>query len=167
MPEEKRNISVSMEKLAPVIIETVESGNLFPLTVKGNSMRPLLRDGVDTVFFASLSGHEPRRGDIVLYRRKNGVYVMHRVYRVNPDGTFDFAGDNQRDVEPGLNREQLLAYVPKANRSGKTVSCEKGFTHRFMVLYMMFRVRFPGLCTALTRFASKLKRLFTAGKERK
>ena len=48
---------------------------------------------------------------MVLYRRQNGAYVLHRIAAIGADGTYMMCGDAQTVLEPGIRREQLLAVV--------------------------------------------------------
>lgn len=91
----------------------------LPLQITGSSMTPFLVHGRDSVLLTPIRGDTPRRGDIVLYRRDNGAYVLHRVHRCARDGTFSMLGDAQQTVEHGIRREQLVAVAHSAVRKGK------------------------------------------------
>ncbi len=67
-----------------------ESGYVLCVVVSG-SMRPMLRVGKDSVLFVKPK-KTIKRGDVVMYRRKSGMMVMHRVVAVVPDG-FRIRGD--------------------------------------------------------------------------
>ena len=81
-----------------------EGHSNVPVPIKGDSMRPFLHGG-DFAYLMPLP-ERLKRGDIVLYRRKNGQYVLHRVYRIMENGSFLLLGDSQLTPEP-VNREQL------------------------------------------------------------
>ena len=106
---EKTSKTVSIQDLAPLIVQKVNAGGRAEITVTGRSMLPLLLDRVSRVRFRAIG--EPKRGDMVLYRRTNGTYVLHRIVRCESDGTYTMCGDGQTLLEPGLRREQLLAQV--------------------------------------------------------
>ena len=74
--------------------ELIGQGHRVSVRVAGNSMSPFLKHGRDTVFFTAPDS-EIKKGDIVFYTRPNGQYIMHRVCRVNPDGSLDISGDAQ------------------------------------------------------------------------
>ena len=93
---------------------------VLPLVVTGNSMSPFLIGGRDKVFLARLD-RPARRGDILLYRRNNGQYVLHRVYRTGTEG-MTMVGDAQQELEPGIRQEQILAVVTRAERKGKPMA---------------------------------------------
>ena len=97
------------------LLETV---NQLPLTITGSSMTPFLAPGRDSVMLT-----KPRRplqcGDMVLYRRESGAYVLHRIWRQEQDGTFSIIGDGQTDIETGIREDQIFAVVQSATRKGK------------------------------------------------
>lgn len=82
----------------PQTIEQVlaQNGRGFFQT-SGDSMEPLLHNRQSTVVLEKLSG-PVRRGDVVLYRRPAGEYVLHRVVKVL-DGVCLIRGDNRLHAE--------------------------------------------------------------------
>lgn len=95
----------------------------LPLIISGNSMSPFLIHRRDTVHLAAVGNRKLKKGDMVLYQRDNGQYVLHRICRVRKD-TFDLIGDAQTETEKGIRRKQIFAVVKRAERKGKTQ--EKG-----------------------------------------
>lgn len=89
----------------------------LPLIISGNSMNPFLIHGRDTVYLSRLT-RPVRRGDILLYQRRNGAYVLHRVWKVGKDG-YTMVGDAQTVLEPGIQDDQIIAIVTAAVRKGK------------------------------------------------
>ena len=87
-----------------------------PVPVRGVSMQPFLRNG-DFAYLVPL-GEQIRKGDILLYQRPNGQYVLHRVYRIDKQGTFWMLGDSQYQPEP-VKREQLRAKTAFVRCGGK------------------------------------------------
>ena len=94
--------------------ETVEA---LPLVISGNSMSPFLIHGRDTVYLSRLT-RPVRRGDVLLYQRRSGTYVLHRVYAVTDEG-FTMVGDAQTVLEPGIRQSQVIAVMTRAVRKGK------------------------------------------------
>ena len=88
--------------------ELIGQGHRVSVRVAGNSMSPFLKHGRDTVFFAAPDS-EIKKGDIVFYTRPNGQYIMHRVCRVNPDGSLDISGDAQCVMGGQLCRKAAAA----------------------------------------------------------
>ena len=89
----------------------------LPLVVSGNSMSPFLIHGRDTVYLSRLT-RPVRRGDILLYQRANGAYILHRVWKVCPD-SYTMVGDAQTVLEPGIRDDQIIAIVTAVQRKGK------------------------------------------------
>lgn len=89
----------------------------LPLIISGNSMAPFLIHGRDTVYLSRLE-RPVRRGDVLLYQRTGGAYILHRVYAVKDD-SYTMVGDGQVQLEPGIRREQVIAVMTSAIRKGK------------------------------------------------
>ena len=114
--------TVSMQDLAPFIEKKILAGGSVELTVPGNSMRPTLLDRVSKVRLTAIK--VPKCGDMVLYGRDNGTFVLHRIVKMCPDGSSVFCGDAQYQLEKGIHREQLIAVVYEFSRSEKWISCD-------------------------------------------
>lgn len=89
----------------------------LPLIITGNSMSPFLIHGRDTVYLSRLT-RPVRRGDMLLYQRENGSYVLHRVFKATPE-SLTMIGDAQMVLEPGIRRNQVIAIVTRVERKGK------------------------------------------------
>ena len=109
------------EELIPPLLALLDETPAVPLVISGNSMSPFLVHGRDTVYLSKLT-QPPRRGDMILYRRDNGAYVLHRVYEAG--STCTMVGDAQTLLERGIRPDQLLARVSAVCRKGKHL--EKG-----------------------------------------
>lgn len=92
----------------PLIREALAAGRSVRFYPRGVSMKPMLRQNVDSVVLAPISG-ELRKYDIPFYQRDNGSYVLHRIVETEPSITC--MGDNQFAPEPGLRPDQMLAVV--------------------------------------------------------
>ena len=77
------NASASMAELLPLMREILQSGGEFRLFPQGTSMLPLLRQGVDSVVLRT--ENNIKKGDICLYQRNNGDFVLHRVVKLGQD----------------------------------------------------------------------------------
>ena len=64
----------------------------------GVSMLPLLRQGRDLMVIERKNGESFKKYDAVLFRRPNARgrddYVLHRILRINKDGSYWIVGDN-------------------------------------------------------------------------
>lgn len=109
---------VDMAKLEPTIREIVQAGGKVKLTVTGQSMLPTLTEKRDSVILEKPV--KIKRKDIVLYQRKNGDYVLHRVVKISK-GMFGLCGDNQMAVEYPIGEDQILAVASAIVRKGKLI----------------------------------------------
>lgn len=105
------------------VISRLEGGKTAVLKVTGSSMTPFLVPGRDSVELTAIE-NEPKKGDVVLYKRKNGAYVLHRVIKKDRNGLY-FAGDSQTFVEGPIGKEQLIAVCCAFYRKGEKISGEK------------------------------------------
>ena len=98
----------------PDLLEEVEA---VPLLISGSSMSPFLVHGRDTVFLSKVT-RPLKRGDMILYRRDSGAYVLHRICKAD-DGCYSLVGDAQAWIERGIRQDQVLAVVTMVLRKGK------------------------------------------------
>ena len=113
-------VTVPMESLVEVLQLQMESGAPATLTVTGSSMMPLFRNRRDSVILLPVTQRQGK-GQIILYRRDNGQYVLHRIIGVTPEG-YICCGDNQYERED-VRHDQLIAVVTQFIRNGKQYSC--------------------------------------------
>ena len=111
---------VLLEEYRRILAEESDVAAL-PLVISGNSMTPFLVHGRDTVYLSRLE-RPARRGDMLLYQRTNGQYVLHRVWKAEKDGTFTIVGDAQTELEPGIREDQIIAIVTSVVRKGKPMA---------------------------------------------
>ena len=90
----------------------------LPVPVTGNSMCPFLHPG-DIVYLNRFADLE--KGDIVLFTRPDGSFVLHRIYQIKKDGTYLILGDNQLMPEP-VPAERIHAIVTSARIKEKVVT---------------------------------------------
>lgn len=145
-----------MASLSPVIQEIVQAGGTAEIIVTGNSMYPMLIDHVSQVRLC-----EPGNlcvGDIPLYCRDNGVFVLHRIVRCEGD-VYTCCGDNQWRAETGIRRDQISAVVTAFKRKKKWHSCQTGryalYVKVWIAIRPLRRLLFGGWRRVKTRFTSK------------
>lgn len=136
-----------MEQL-PQMLEEAES---VPLVISGRSMSPFLVHGRDTVYLSKVTA-PLKRGDMILYRRDSGAYILHRIIRADKE-TYDLVGDGQSGIEPGIRRDQVLAVVAAVRRKGKLLRsgsfCWEFFEHVWLRMVPL-RPWVTGLYSRLT-----------------
>jgi len=109
-------VKLSMAQLVPLMMLQLENGGQASLIVTGSSMHPTYRDQKTRVRLEKpafpLKGHP-----VILYKRDNGDYILHRIVRKRKDG-FLCAGDNQWQKEP-VRQDQILARVTGVAKYGE------------------------------------------------
>lgn len=88
-------------------------------TVTGNSMRPLLSHGRDSVIVERCDKSDLKKGDIVLLRAAEGRYLLHRI-KVIKDELICTAGDANSFTDGFFPKDAVIAKVKKIVRKGKT-----------------------------------------------
>lgn len=110
---------VKMEELLPFIEEAFERNQKFKIPITGTSMNPLLVQGRDFVFI-----EKPvlplAVGDIPLYRRDDGAFVLHRVVATDVKG-YTLSGDNQFLLEQGITDKHVIGVVTSMCIDGRVV----------------------------------------------
>lgn len=110
---------VDTREYVSVLRGIAEEGKVVSMLIAGSSMAPFLCHNRDYIYFTKPE-RELRRGDMVFYQRDSGRYVMHRIYKVKPDGYY-MVGDAQTKIEGPLRREQIFAVITQVKRAGKMI----------------------------------------------
>ena len=142
------------EQVMEPLLALLEETAAVPLVISGGSMTPFLVHGRDTVFLSKVVDN-PKRGDMLLYRRRDGSYVLHRVYRTEGE-CCTMLGDAQTMPEPGICRDQILAKVTAVRRKGK-------LTRNNSLLWQFFEkiwIRVVPLRPTLTRVYMRMKSMW-------
>lgn len=132
----------------------------------GRSMMPLLREGRD-IMVIDKKGAEPcKNHDAVLFKRYGvhgrGAYVMHRILRVNKDGTYWIVGDACIKGET-VNEDQILGILTAVIRDGKRINVtDKKYRLYVFFVASLWPLHHVWLYTRnfFRRVISKLKRIF-------
>ena len=86
----------------------------------GDSMMPLIKEGRDVLIIESPKGRL-KKGDVPLYKRDSGQYVLHRVHKVLPDG-YIICGDNRIFRERGICDRHIIGVLTGIIREGREIS---------------------------------------------
>jgi hypothetical protein len=109
------------------------------LPVRGQSMRPALRDGWEVRVEPAT---RPRRGEVWAFYGPDGVLVVHRCRRVR-DGVHRFAGDALPVADPPVRDGHLIGRVSAVRGAGAehTVTWRDGMLWRATYARRSLRVR--------------------------
>lgn len=120
--------------------ELAEKGILIYTTV-GRSMRPFLRSGEDMIVIERRDSGRFRPREVILYRRNNGKYVLHRIMRVRKRD-YVLCGDNCWDLEPGIQDHQILGVLTAVIRNGKRKNVsDPDYRFRVFLWWLLYPVR--------------------------
>ena len=118
---EERVEQVHIADMYPVMAEQLAAGGSVTFGPKGTSMLPLIVQGRDSVTLVR-PPERLKKYDIPFYRRSSGQFVLHRVVKVNKDGTYTMCGDNQWEREKGIPHSAVIGVVSELIINGKSVS---------------------------------------------
>lgn len=151
---EQKQLTVDTKELIEAYRELLPQVDSLALNVTGHSMSPFLAENRDSVRICKIT--KPLKvGDMALYKRDNGQYILHRVCRVK-NGTYSMIGDAHNVIEDGIRKDQIIATVKSVVRKGKLIT-PKSFIWKF---FEKFWIRIIPLRSFFTRAYSILKIIF-------
>lgn len=114
---------LNMEALLPFIEEAFNRGVDFQIPITGTSMNPLLYQNRDFVKIQKPT-LPLEIGDIPLYRRADGAFVLHRVVGIKENGEYIMCGDNQFILEHGIKDSNIIGIAKTLVINGKEIDVE-------------------------------------------
>jgi len=109
-----------METMAPIIAEMLEKNGKVTFRVSGWSMQPMLYDKRDDVTLVK-PNFPLKKYDLPLYKTLDERYFLHRIIKVNDDGSYFCRGDNRWSGESPIYDDQIIGVVCSFNRKGKEI----------------------------------------------
>lgn len=159
---DRRVVLTSLNDLSPVMTECLEAGSEIVLIVTGNSMRPFLASCRDQVVLKRCDVNRLQRGDVPLYRRSDGHYVLHRIVDIGAS-TYTMCGDAQTEKEYGVSNKTILAKAVGFYRKGKYIACTNFWYRVYVRVWMVLRPVRPILLSAMylyKRFTARVHKIF-------
>lgn len=117
------------------IEESLRENGVHVSTTSGYSMMPMLKDRRDRIVLQPIGKEHLHRYDLPLYKRPDGVYVLHRIIKVC-DGYYIIRGDNTY-VKEKVPFDWVIGYVTEFYRKGRHVSSDSR-TYRFYAAFWHF-----------------------------
>ena len=149
---EKLNCTIN--EITDSIEDLISEGAVIPVYVSGSSMNPFLISRRDIVYLESVGDNDVKAGRILLVRRKSGSLVLHRVRKINSDGTIVLNGDAQSWCETA-ERNQVIAAVCEIDRKGKKRSADSFYWKSINLVWKLL-VPFRSI---IMRVWNKIKRM--------
>ncbi len=116
------------------IAEELNCGKTVTLFTVGVSMQPLLAERQTHV--TVIPAESIHKGDILLYIRADGDYVLHRLIKTDKDH-FYIRGDNTYGLEL-VDRQQIIGRVTHIYRNKKIIDIETSNGYRLYVFVWNF-----------------------------
>lgn len=114
---------LNMETMLPFIEEAFNRGLDFQIPITGTSMNPLLYQNRD--FVKIIKPQLPLNlGDIPLYRRNDGAFVLHRVVAIKDNGEYVMCGDNQFILEFGITDKNIIGVAKTLIINGEEIDTD-------------------------------------------
>jgi signal peptidase I len=116
---------LSMEALVELLKAVVEKGRPFRIQALGFSMDPFIKNK-NYITISPLSPDRPQLGDIVAFiQQRTGKLVVHRVVE-SKKNQYLIKGDNTSAPDGLVPKGNILGYVTKIDKDGKTVRFGSG-----------------------------------------
>ncbi len=110
---------VDTREYVTMLKELTEEGKEVSMLVAGTSMNPFLGHYRDVICFRK-PNRALRKGDMVFYQRCDGQYIMHRIWKVKPEGYY-IVGDAQTEIDGPIKAGQIFGLVTKVKRKEKWI----------------------------------------------
>ena len=100
---------------------------------QGTSMLPLLRQQKD-LFTISKQLGRCKKFDVVLYKRKDGAYVLHRIVKVRKE-SYVILGDNCIYKEYGITDDDIMGVMVRFIRNGREYSVDSKIYRGYVAIW--------------------------------
>jgi hypothetical protein len=121
-----QEVSCSSDQLSELSSEILQAGLSRGLVGKGESMRPMVREG-DLLEIQPADPSSIHRGEIVLCLLKDGHVVIHRVVRIDRRAAglrFLIQGDQVLEPDGWIGAYSVLGRLVELERDGKRISMQ-------------------------------------------
>lgn len=118
-------------EIVPVMTDVLKKGAPFTFVPNGTSMLPLIRGGIDSVTVSTVPD-KLKTGDIVLYKRVSGQFVLHRIVARKKD-SYVLCGDHHTMFEYDVRHEDMLALVTEITKDGQKIILSENKKYRSYV----------------------------------
>lgn len=132
--------------------EVLKTGKPLTMFTVGSSMQPLLYARSTLVVIRRVNG-KLRRGDLPLYKDREGKYILHRIIR-SDEKYYYTRGDNRYGLET-VPHKWVIGVVSEIHRKEKVISVDSvGYKLYVKIWLWSYPIRY-----FINRVISRLKRL--------
>lgn len=133
-----KEIQMRNADLIPEIVQLLNEGHTITLKLKGYSMRPFLENNRDKALITK--AQNIKKGDAVLAEVSAGVYVLHRVIKIQGNDV-TLRGDGNLTNEY-CHRSDVKGFVIGFYRKGRT-TIEKTNSSKWLLYSWLWMWLFP------------------------
>lgn len=151
--KERRKNPINLSDAFSVIEEKLKTGGEVTFKPKGTSMLPMLRPGKDSVTIRR--EEKISKNDVVLYKRANGQFVLHRAVRTTKD-EFVMRGDNQWFFERGVSPKMIVGVMTEFVRGERRIS-RKSIAYRAYIIFSKLFWLYLLIKSIFSRVINKIK----------
>ncbi len=137
--------------------EVLERFGVVTIKPQGGSMLPFIVPNRDTVVLKTPEHLPYKKGSCVLFERKDGSYILHRVKRVTESEVITL-GDNVRKCDPALKKSQVLAVMEGYYKKEKYVDANSKAYNFFVKVWCFPPIKFIG--RIVIKIVKGIKKLF-------
>ena len=120
--------------------------NIIRIKPHGYSMYPLFIPERDEALIQQTDYTDCHRNDVVLYRRDQGILVLHRICRITSDGFY---------MEGPLRQDQIIGKLIAVNRNSREFTVGNPF-YKFVSSLWLFMLPVRPFCFKLSAFLRRL-----------
>ena len=126
----------NINEVVMLMYEAFDDNLDFSFPINGSSMQPFLYND-DIVRLRKC--HMAYPGDIVFYKHGDN-YILHRVVRVNKDGSYNIVGDHQTKCDLNVDSSMIIGVVVAyKKRNQKKYHPLKGI--RYFIYHHLVRLK--------------------------
>ena len=130
---------ISSEVLFSAIQELLAENRQAVFTVTGMSMWPFLCHGRDQVIVEKCDSTTLKTGDIILFQKPEGKYILHRITKIEDD-LFETTGDGNCFRDGFFSFSCVKAKVVCLIRKDKKIDCKSWI---WKVVFQTWMLLFP------------------------
>ena len=130
MIDNGRKRIIPNEVLLPEVARLISEGHTVTLTVRGNSMNPLLVDRRDRIILGPFTDDDLQPGVAVLARDTNGHIIFHRIIHRNGQ-ELTLLGDGNIRITEQTNIANVMGVMIAAIRKEKEYPCNGRIWQRY------------------------------------
>lgn len=161
----EKETSIDMRVLINDMKEKINNNTSVVISGEGQSMLPFITQN-DKLTLEKGNEKTVKTGYVYLYRRSNGSYAIHRIYKVKGDYVW-MLGDAQLFIEKDVHKSALVAVVTQVQKPEKTIDCTDALLRFRCVMRMKWRIakhigkyKIKYFIKRVKRIPSKIKRMF-------